>query len=211
MIRTKTFVFNAFQVNTYLLISTNNEAILIDGACYSTSEQEQLSNYLEKNKITLVRHILTHSHIDHILGAKYIQDTYGIKPEIHKAGLLFWQSASEYASVFGLTVAEPTLPDLFLDENSEIKLGDNIIKTIYCPGHADGSICFYIPDQDTLFSGDVLFAGSIGRTDLPTGDMNLLLKSIKEKLLILPDKTVVFPGHGAATTIDREKKTNPYL
>ena len=210
MIRTKTFVFNAFQVNTYLLIS-NNEGILIDGACYTKEEQNQLSDYIEKHNIKLIRHILTHSHIDHILGSKFIYDTYGIKPEVHKAGLVFWQSASEYAAAFGLTMEEPVLPDLFVDEGTVIKLGDSIIKTIYCPGHADGSVCYYIPDQSTLFAGDVLFAGSIGRTDLPTGNMDLLLRSIKEKLLILPGKTVVFPGHGAATTIEREAQTNPYL
>ncbi len=211
MIRVHTFVFNAFQVNTYLLINENNEGLLIDAANYSEEEDEILSHYIKTNNITLTHHLLTHAHVDHILGAKFIEERYAVKPSTHKDSMFFWDSAEEFGSVFGLSIVKPSRPDEFFNDGDEILFGSSVIKILHTPGHANGSLCYYLPEEKKLFSGDVLFAESIGRTDLPTGDMPLLLSSIREKLFTLPDDTKVFPGHGEATTIGKEKRDNPFL
>ncbi|HPE86017.1 MAG: MBL fold metallo-hydrolase [Bacteroidales bacterium] len=211
MIRTKTFVFNPFKVNTYLLINEKNEGILIDGACYTKEEEDYLVTYLSNNQVKLQRHLLTHAHIDHILGAAFISKEYGLLPETHRDSVFFWDSAADFASLFGLDYRKATPSKSYFTDGDTIPFGSTKLKIIHSPGHADGSVCFYLASQKTLFSGDVLFSGSIGRTDLPTGNMKILLQSIRNKLLILDDSTIVFPGHGAATTIGAERKENPWL
>ncbi|PID93941.1 MAG: hypothetical protein CSA95_05620 [Bacteroidetes bacterium] len=207
----KTFVFNAFQVNTYLLINEHNEAILIDGANYESSEDQHLLNYITDHGITLSRHLLTHAHIDHILGCRFVEEQWKIKPEMHRDSLFLWDGAEESGSLFGFRFNRPSPPEVFLEDGATLSLGAMEIRVLHTPGHADGSLCYYLPQEKVLFSGDVLFAGSVGRTDLPTGDMGLLLRSIKTKLLALPDDTVVLPGHGPSTTIALERQNNPFL
>lgn len=211
MIRIQTFVFNSFQVNTYLLINENNEGILIDGANYENSEDETLSQYIESNNIKIKRHLLTHAHVDHILGSYFIEKKWGVLPETHSDSLYFLESAEEFASVFGLGIKKASQPVVMHKDDDTIPFGDSEIKVLHTPGHANGSLCYFLPKETILFSGDVLFAGSVGRTDLPTGSMDTLIKSIREKLLILPEETEVFPGHGPSTTISIEKRSNPFF
>lgn len=207
----KTFIFNPFQVNTYLLWNNDGSAFIIDPANSNSEEDEEIKNFCNEKNIKISHIILTHAHIDHILGCKYIKEQYGAKIMYHKDSSLFLQNASSYAQMFGLTISEVPKADLYLADNELIKLGSEELKIIYTPGHADGSICIYSSNYNSLFTGDVLFNQSIGRTDLQTGNFDLLINNINTKLLVLPDETVVYPGHGPTTTILDEKAHNPFL
>ncbi len=211
MITIKTFVFNSFQVNTYLLTNNNNEGLIIDAANYTPAEDQELLSYIRDNNIQIRKHLLTHAHVDHILGADFVEKNFGVKPSTHSDSMFFWNSAGEFASVFGIKIKKTTAPDIFYAQDDVFSFGTEFIKVIHTPGHANGSLCYYLPDSNVLFTGDVLFASSIGRTDLPTGNMETLLRSIREKLFILPDETKVYPGHGPSTTIGDEKRGNPFL
>lgn len=211
MIKIKTFVFNSFQVNTYLLINDNNEGLIIDAANYTPAEDQELLSYIRDNNIQIRKHLLTHAHVDHILGADFVEKTFNVKPATHKDSMFFWNSAEEFASVFGIEIRKPSAPNVFYTQDDEFSFGNEAIKVIHAPGHADGSLCYYFPESNMLFTGDVLFASSIGRTDLPTGNMETLLRSVREKLFVLPDETMVYPGHGPSTTIGDEKRGNPFL
>ncbi len=208
----KTFTFNPFQENTYILHDETNEAVIIDAGCYSDGEKLLLKNYIEENKLILKRLINTHLHIDHQFGNKFIYDTFKIKPEACADDEFLLENMVNQARSFGLTVNE-TAQSLggYIKDNQEIKFGNTTLTALHVPGHSPGGIAFYIKNEGVLFSGDVLFQGSIGRTDLPRGDYSTLIGSIQEKLLPLPDSTVVYAGHGHSTTIGEEKKNNPFL
>lgn len=199
------------MVNTYLLSDESGECIIIDPACYEEREKQELKDFLKRNKLTLVRNINTHCHIDHILGNGFIAETFGINPEYHKASLPFFYTAKEIANSFGYSLNHVPEPKNLLAEGDTVTFGDSGLKVLYTPGHADGSVCFYNKPQNFVITGDVMFRDTIGRTDLPSGDFNLLMKSIKEKLFTLPDETTVFPGHGPETTIGYEKRNNPFI
>jgi glyoxylase-like metal-dependent hydrolase (beta-lactamase superfamily II) len=199
------------MVNAYILYEETGECILIDAACYETQEKATLIEFIEGNKLKPVRHLNTHCHIDHILGNGFVYDTFGLRPEYHEASLPFIAGAKEIAASFGYTLDEQMAPARFLLENEKITLGGTTLEVLYTPGHADGSVCFYSKDQDFIITGDVLFRDTIGRTDLPSGNLELLLKSIREKLFPLPGQTVVYPGHGPQTLIGYEKENNPFV
>jgi hydroxyacylglutathione hydrolase len=211
MIRIKVFVFNPFQENTYLLHDETGECVIIDPGCYSADEELELAQYIKDEKLKPVALINTHTHIDHILGNNFIYKTYGLKPVVHKAGEVFLETAPEHGSMFGLNVSKMVMPEKYLEENQVFKFGNSGFDVLYTPGHVDGSVCLVNHENRFVISGDVLFSGSIGRTDLPTGDFDLLAKSIREKLYTLPDDFVVHPGHGPATTIGEEKAGNPFV
>ena len=193
------------------MFDETGECIIIDPGCNESREKIYLDNFLSENNLTLVRNINTHCHIDHILGNGFIAEKYGIKPEYHQASLPFFSTAKEIAMSFGFSLNHIPEPKGFISEDDTITFGRSVLSILYTPGHADGSVCFYNQAQDFVITGDVLFRDSIGRTDLPTGDFDLLMKSIKEKLFTLPDNTVVYPGHGPETTIGYEKMNNPFL
>jgi hydroxyacylglutathione hydrolase len=211
MIRIQRFIFNIFQVNTYILSDESLQCLIVDAACYNEDEQKILSGYIEKNRLTPVRHINTHCHIDHILGNAYVASKYRVRPEYHEAGAPFFITAREIALSFGYELNTLPPPKNYLDEGDWIRFGDSGLEVLYTPGHADGSICLYNRDQDFVITGDVLFRDTIGRTDLPTGNFDLLMRSIREKLFTLPDRTVVYSGHGPETTIGYEKMNNPFI
>jgi len=206
-----TFVFNPFQVTTYLFVATGGECAIIDPGCMSGSEQRQLNKFIEQQKLQPVVLINTHTHIDHIAGNQYINKEYGLKPVIHRAGLNFLITASEYGSMFGLSVEPSVLPETFIEHMDKITVGDEQLEVRYTPGHADGSVCLISYTLKAVFSGDVLFRRGIGRTDLPTGDFDILEKSIVDHLYSLPDDFKVYSGHGEPTTIGEEKKLNPFV
>ena len=199
------------MVNTYVLSDETGQCIIIDPGCYDNREKTILKNFLSENNLILVRNINTHCHIDHILGNGFIAETFGISPEYHQASVPFFYTAKEIAGSFGYSLNGIPNPRGYLIEGEKIIFGNSEMDVLYTPGHADGSVCFYNQPQRFVITGDVMFRDTIGRTDLPSGNFNLLMNSIKEKLFTLPDETVVYPGHGPETTIGYEKMNNPFI
>lgn len=211
MVTIRNFVFNDFQVNTYLLYDESRECVIIDAACYSREEKDQLKNFILENQLKPVRNLNTHCHIDHILGNGFVADEFGIDPEYHEESVGFFLVAREIGRSFGYETGQFPEPEGFIQQGDTVTYGKNSLKVLYTPGHADGSVCFYDPKNGFVITGDVLFRDTIGRTDLPTGNFDLLMKSIGEKLFTLPDETVVYPGHGPETTIGYEKMNNQFI
>jgi len=211
MIRIERFVFNPFQVNTYVIHDDTGECIIIDAACYTEEEKSALTGFIQHKKLRPVRLIDTHCHIDHILGNNYICRYYNLGLEIHPEGLSFHKNARNQGIAFGFSVEVLDEPSGYLAEGDQVIFGSSSLDVLYTPGHVNGSICLVEHSQGFVVTGDVLFNGSIGRTDLPTGNYALLIKSIREKLLTLPDHYIVYPGHGPETTIGTERASNPFL
>lgn len=211
MISIKVFQFNPFGENTYVLYNESGQCLIVDPGCYTEDERQQLTNFIENKKLSPVAVVNTHTHVDHILGNNFLYRRYGLKPLIHPKAEVFLKSAPEHASIFGIEAERMVLPEKFLEENDQLQLGDDVLDIVYTPGHADGSICIINHAGRFVLTGDVLFSGSIGRTDLPTGDFDILADSIHQKLYTLPEDYLVYPGHGPATSIGEEKHTNPYV
>jgi len=211
MLQIKVLTFNAVQENTYVLYNEFKECIIVDPGCYSDEEKEALKDFIEKNGLQPKMLINTHCHLDHVFGNKYVAETYQLTLQIHKNEEEMLQMAPGSGLMFNLPFDNYTGQLIFLKEGDIIFLRDDILKVIEAPGHSPGSICFYCEKQKFIIGGDVLFYQSIGRTDLPGGNHESLIKNIKEKLFLLPDGVKVYPGHGPATTIGDEKKYNPYL
>lgn len=211
MIQLKKIVFNAFQVNTYILFDETKDCVIIDAACSTAQEDEELARFIEINKLKPVMLLSTHAHIDHILGNSFITNRFNLELSAHPDGEMYLTNAESSAKVFGFRLPEVIFPKLSLSDNQIIKFGNSQLKVLHTPGHAQGSVCFYNAEAEFVITGDVLFNQSIGRTDLPGGDYDLLKNSIWNKLFTLPDATVVFPGHGPETTIGTEKVDNPFV
>jgi len=208
----KTFTFNPFQENTYLLYDETKEALLVDAGCISDTEKLVLKRFIEENSLILKRVINTHLHLDHQFGNKFIFNTFGLKPEACQEDEFLLDNVVAQARSFGFTIEEEAQTlGAYIVEDQEIKFGNSRLKSIHVPGHSPGSMVFYSEKDGFLLVGDVLFRGSIGRTDLPKGDYATLIQGITKKLLPLPDSTVVYSGHGTTTTIGYEKSNNPYL
>ncbi|HPS83547.1 MAG TPA: MBL fold metallo-hydrolase [Bacteroidales bacterium] len=210
-IQLHTFVFNGFGVNNYILEAENGDCIIVDAACSNDSEKEQLKRFFSDGKRKPVMLINTHTHIDHVLGCAFVQKEFGIQWLMHSEAQSTLREAPVFASLFGINNLEISKPDQLLEDGQELTFDNTTIKILYTPGHAPGSICLYIPAGRMVITGDVLFNGSIGRTDLTGGNFDVLMESIHTKLLTLPDDTIVYPGHGPATTIGDERTGNPYL
>ena len=211
MIHIKAFTFSPISENTYVLYNDEGKAIIIDPGCYFPAEQETLKNFLTDTGLTPVQLLNTHCHLDHVFGNKWVHETYGLELYIHPNEAQMLELAPVSGERWGLPFQNYNGPIHFLNDGDTLLLGDTEIQVILAPGHSPGSICFYLPSQGDLIGGDVLFRGSIGRTDLPGGDAETLLTSIREKLWALPDETVVYSGHGIKTTIGYEKRNNPFL
>lgn len=211
MITLKRFAFNPFQVNTYILSDETGECIIIDAAMQDDNEENTVVEYIDKHNLKPVMMLLTHAHIDHILGNNFISEKYNLRLSAHEDSVPFLDNAIVHASTFGLALDKVKDIDDFIDESEDISFGNSKLKVLFTPGHANGSVCYYSPKDKFVITGDVLFNQSIGRTDLPTGDYDLLQNSIWEKLFTLPDETVAYPGHGPETTIGSEKVNNPFV
>ncbi|MDP4291303.1 MAG: MBL fold metallo-hydrolase [Bacteroidota bacterium] len=211
MLQVKTFVFNSFQVNTYVVYAENKDCIIIDPACGNANEVSRLLNYIETEGLNPLMVANTHAHVDHILANDDITAKLGIKLAAHPASHYFYLNALNFSEVLGLKLNNVVYPELELQDNDTIKLGDDELKILYTPGHADGSICFYNAEGHFVISGDLIFYASIGRTDFPTGNFETLSRSIKEKIFTLPDDTVIYPGHGPKTSVGFEKYNNPFV
>lgn len=211
MISIEKFVFNPFQVNTYILYDETREAVIVDPGCSDGVETLSLLNFLKQESLKPVRMLLTHTHVDHVVGCNALQEALQLAPEGHRAGLVFLDHSTRTAANYGISLDKNPVLSGFFDEGDVLAFGNSGLEVLYTPGHADGSVCFLNREQKFVISGDVLFNMSIGRTDFPTGDFDLLKKNITEKLFTLPDETIVYPGHGPETTIGFEKRNNPFL
>jgi len=211
MIKIETFVFNAFQENTYLLSDPTGECIIIDAGCEQAAEREEFEGYLEDNALKPVKLVNTHCHVDHILGVAYLARKYELPFYFHVSEKALFAHSKNQADFFGLSLELPPEPAGFLNEGDTLNFGESSLELIHIPGHSPGGILIHDPVGKNLISGDVLFSDSIGRTDLPGGDYNALIGGIKGKLWGLDPDTVVYPGHGPTTTIGREKESNPFL
>jgi glyoxylase-like metal-dependent hydrolase (beta-lactamase superfamily II) len=211
MIKIKTFVFNPFQENTYLLYDETGEAVIIDPGCYSKQEEESLLDFIVENNIKPEQLLNTHSHIDHILGNRFVAEQFNLKLQSHKEDEFLIQRAKEQGLAFGIKIENPPLPGNYLDEEMKIKFGNSELEIIHAPGHSPGSLVFYNRKEKFMIVGDVLFNQSIGRTDLPGGSYEILVRSIVQKLFPLGDDMEVYSGHGSPTTIGQERISNPFL
>lgn len=211
MISIKKFVFNTFSVNTFVVYDETGECILIDPGCHSDAEKAGLAAFIDQNGLKPTALVNTHFHVDHILGNHFVCNRYHLKPTGHRSGSMFWRTAREFGSVFNLEIDEVVPTAVFVEDGDLIRFGNSELEVRYTPGHADGSICLVSHSRKFVIAGDVLFYGSIGRTDLPTGDYDLLMKSIKNRLFVLSDDFTVYPGHGPETSIGFERKNNPFI
>jgi hydroxyacylglutathione hydrolase len=205
------FTFNDFQENTYVLYDESNECLIIDPGCNDTLEQKTISDFIADNMLTPTMLINTHCHIDHVLGNRYISDKYALALYAHEIEKKVLASQSMVAQYYGLYY-DPS-PDItgVLEANTVINFGNSELKILFVPGHSPGHICLFHQKSNQLIAGDALFKESIGRTDLPGGDYDTLIFSIKNELFTLPESTIVYSGHGDSTTIGHELKNNPFF
>ena len=205
-------VNNPFQENTYILHDDTKECIIIDPGCFFGHEKEALVGYIQQHDLKPVRLINTHCHIDHVFGNKFVAETYGLGLEIHEGEVPVLEATPRIAQMYGIPYKEPSpTPTRFIAAGEIIEFGNTKLEVRYTPGHSPASISFYCKESKFIIGGDVLFQGSVGRTDLPGGDMATLLDSIKTHFLSLPDETVVYSGHGSPTNVGTERETNPFL
>jgi glyoxylase-like metal-dependent hydrolase (beta-lactamase superfamily II) len=207
----KTLVLSPFDVNTYIVSDETGECVIIDPACYNSEENEILSDYIKSNNLKPVKLLNTHCHLDHVFGNKYISDTYNLNSESNINDLFLIENFTKTVSMYGLKASNPYKPGSFIDESNIIKFGNSELNILHIPGHSPGSIVFYNEKDKFAIVGDVIFAQSIGRTDLPGGNYETLISGIKTKLFKLDNNLVLFPGHGPSTTIGTEKRENPFL
>ncbi|MBD9180320.1 MAG: MBL fold metallo-hydrolase [Odoribacter splanchnicus] len=206
------FVNNPWQQNTVVLYDRTGEAVIIDCGCLGDDEEGQLKKFLSEKHLKPVALLDTHLHIDHIFGNNFVKKAFGLEAQAGAADNYLIEHAVEYAAMLGITGITPPPPvGKYLNDGDVVKFGDSELKVIAVPGHSPGSLCFYSEPDRLLIAGDVLFAGSVGRSDLPGGNGRQLIEGIKNKLLCLPDEVRVIPGHGPETTIGEEKKHNPFL
>jgi glyoxylase-like metal-dependent hydrolase (beta-lactamase superfamily II) len=206
MLQIKVFVFNPVMENTYLLYDETKEAVIIDCGASAANEKKQLSDFITEKKLVLKHLLNTHLHFDHVLGNRFISETYGLKPEYNQA-----DEPLLLNSAYSPIRFDPVLAEHFLQKNDEITFGHTRLIALPTPGHSPGSLSFYSEKDDCVFTGDALFHLDIGRTDLWGGNHRELIDSIRNNLLTLPDDTVVYPGHEEPSTIGEERLDNPHL
>jgi glyoxylase-like metal-dependent hydrolase (beta-lactamase superfamily II) len=205
------FTFNPFQENTYLLYNENKECIIIDPGCFDSDEEQQLVRHLQTNGLKPTKIVNTHCHLDHVFGVNFIQSAFKIPFYTHPLEELVLAAAPEIGKRYGVPCQPLLEKPLWISEKETLTLGDEQLQILFTPGHSPGSISFYHAASHLLISGDVLFKGSIGRTDLPGGNFSELEQSIRSQLYTLPDQTKVYSGHGPVTTIGEEKRSNPFV
>lgn len=211
MLHIHRFEFNPIQENTYVLYNEKGQCAIIDPGSYYDNERRQLEGFIQDKKLEPVYLINTHCHLDHVFGNKFVAERWKLPLHLHETEKLVLSYAPKSAEMYGLPFDNYTGDMVFLNEDDVVYLGDDELKVLLTPGHSPASLSFYCERDSILISGDVLFSGSIGRTDLPGGDFATLEHSIKTKLYTLPDETKVYPGHGRGTSIGFEKKNNPFV
>ena len=207
----KVFTFNDFYENTYVLYDDTKECVIIDPGCNSYQERQELRTFIEQKHLTPVKLLNTHCHIDHILGNYFVTTQWKLSLTAHNGEIPVLESGMQIAQLYGIYYEpSPEISD-FIKEGDTISFGDTTLTVLYTPGHSPASVSFYNKESGILIAGDVLFRESIGRTDLPGGDFDTLIRSIRIRFFTLPDETIVYSGHGPSTTIGYEKLHNPFL
>ena len=207
----QSFTFNAFDENTYILYDDTKACIIIDPGCSNEDENREISDFISANHLIPVKLINTHCHIDHILGNKFISSKYVLKLTAHKKEAQVLSFGIQTAMMYQISYDPSPEIEIFIDEGDIITFGNTTMHVLFTPGHSPASISLLNKEEKILISGDVLFQGSIGRTDLPGGDFETLTRVIKTKFFTLPDETIVYSGHGAPTKVGIEKRTNPFF
>lgn len=211
MITVKTFVFNPFSENTYILYDETKECVIIDPGCFDNKEQHEITDFIKSNNLIPKYILITHGHIDHVLGINFLKNTLNIPIGVPNKEEETYNAVSSYASSYGFDGYKHSPADFLIDDGESINFGNSSLTTVYAPGHSAGHVAFLNKDENICIGGDILFSGSIGRVDLPGGDYDTLINSIKNKLFTLNDSMVIYPGHGPTTTIKQEKATNPFF
>jgi hydroxyacylglutathione hydrolase len=211
MLTVKSFEFNPVQENTYVLSDEKDACCIIDPGCYFGNERIALREYIEQQGLSPKILLNTHCHLDHVFGNKFVYDTWNLPLHLHEKEKTVLESAPAWGLRWGIPFENYRGELIYLEEGDVVSLGDHELSVLFLPGHSPGSIGFYCAKQGFLIGGDVLFRESIGRADLPGGDFDTLIRSIREQLWILPDEVIVYPGHGESTTIGYEKKHNPFF
>jgi glyoxylase-like metal-dependent hydrolase (beta-lactamase superfamily II) len=212
MLKIQKFTFNPFTENTYLVwCDEKNEAAVVDPGCFDQNEEAVLKTFIDKSNL-IVKYLLnTHCHIDHVLGNNFIKETFNPEYFVPEKDIVLLEYFQKQCETVGIKAAKPQIPDKFITEDLNIEIGNIQVKFLFTPGHTPGEFCFYFESEKKCITGDVLFKGSIGRTDLWGGDFNTLMDSIKTKLLSLDDDVVIYPGHGEDSSIGIERNGNPFL
>ena len=212
MLKVKVFTFNLFSENTIIIWDEQTcEAAIVDPGNSSTEENDELLNFRSSKNLHIKYMINTHCHIDHILGCSFIKEKYNPVYYAPELDIPLLDHAQQQAQMFDINLEQPPKPDKLITEQTEIAIGESILKFIFTPGHTPGEYCIYLQKEKICITGDVLFNESIGRTDLWGGNYETLLNSIQEKLFLLDDDVVIYPGHGEPSTIGYEKQNNPFL
>jgi hydroxyacylglutathione hydrolase len=211
MLHIKSFTFSPIQENTYVLYNDAGDACIIDPGCYHKREENELAEFIERKKLVPRLLLNTHCHLDHVFGLAWAAEHYQLVPHIHRNELQMLELAPMNGDMWGIPFKGYKGPLEYLTEGQVISRGTDELKVLYAPGHSPGHVCFYAEKQDFVIGGDVLFKNSVGRTDLPGGNHKVLIESIRTQLLTLPGETIVYSGHGPATTVGEEKDHNPFL
>ncbi len=212
MLNIETFVFNPFLENTYIAYTHNGECAIVDPGMLFPEEEQRLVDSIDNLKLKPQMLLQTHLHLDHVFGTAFVSRQWGLKPIAHEKDEFMISRTIEMAKEFGVELKEnPPTPGKYLKDGDVLKLGAYAFQVIHVPGHSPGGIVFYCKEENVLLAGDVLFNGSIGRSDLPGGNQLELIDGIRKRLLTLPDEVTVYPGHGPVTTIGEEKRNNPFL
>ena len=207
----KIFPFNPIETNCFVCYDDAGECVIIDPSCGNPKECYQLFDFIKKHNLVVKHVIITHPHVDHIIGSAPVCEEYKLPLTMHKAGLTQFGMAIQHAEYLGLKLDRLPQNHHYVEDGDLITFGNSQFKVLYTPGHSDGSICLVDIPGKTVFTGDVLFHGSIGRTDLMTGNFEVLKQSIYEKLFVLGDDFTARPGHGGRTEIGFERYNNPFL
>jgi hydroxyacylglutathione hydrolase len=205
------FMFSPISENTYIVYNESGACAIVDPGCYYQEEKEELSAFIAENDLKPQYLLNTHCHLDHVFGNKYVADTYGLQLHIHEKEKTLLDFAPASGLMYNLPFDNYDGKIHYLEPGTTVAIGDDVLEILFTPGHSPGSISFYDRKGGFILSGDALFRGSIGRTDLPGGDFDTLIKSIRQELLVLPGDTLVYSGHGDPTTIEEEKANNPFL
>jgi glyoxylase-like metal-dependent hydrolase (beta-lactamase superfamily II) len=202
------FTFNALQENT-VVIDDGQYCVIIDPGCYDRTEEAELVDFIREKQLEPKAVLLTHAHIDHVLGVAYLTRHFDIGYRMHQADASTLQAVQSYAHLYGFPgYTPPEEPEAYVEDGAKLVFGEIELEVYFTPGHSPGHVVYYLPSEKAVINGDVLFAGSFGRVDLPGGDLETLKKSIFHTMFALPEDTLVYCGHGPTTTIGQEKRTN---
>lgn len=207
----KAFTFNPVQENSYILFNDQKKCVIIDPGCYFPEERQTLKDFIDKSGLEPVWLLNTHCHLDHVFGNKFVAETWGLTLHIHPEEKKVLEFAPTSGEMWQLPFENYEGEPAYLREGEQVIVGEDRLSILFTPGHSPGSLSFYAEKEGFVIGGDVLFNGSVGRTDLPGGSFTTLFQSIQTQFFTLPDETKVYSGHGPMTTIGVEKMNNPYV